>query len=601
MKTFRSTLLKTCTFCVCLLLMWSCKKQAPPYQATAATHSKTLTPLFIQHIDSCLSNLNRIITAPTSLEKQDAYSNSRRHFKYLEPILAYADKNNFKTLNAPNIIMVKGEESFDTKIVSPFGFQVIEETLFTTPIDTVALVKTTKKTYSRLKLIQKNTSLHLKPHHIIWLLRDEIVRIATTGITGFDSPVRQLSLLESTYAYETLIGILQLNAFRFKSKALLEHTISAFSKSQNALHHDFNTFNRYDFIKKHTHPQLELLVTIQEDWGVTFPFQMALSNTLNSLFTPTALNVNYFTDYNSDTLQLSKKVAFGKALFNDSSLSKKQDMACASCHIKNLAFTDGKKTFNAKQTRNSPTLTYSAYQHSYFMDARTGSLEGQVIGVVNNHNEFDMSMEAIVKRVLGNNTYRSNLKQLYNNKRMDYNIRHAIASYIRTLNTFNSKFDKNIRNENHNLTPQEERGFNLFMGKALCATCHFAPIFNGTVPPDFKDTELEAIGVPQTTDTIHPALSKDLGRYNVYQTTARKHFFKTPTLRNIALTAPYMHNGVYNTLEEVIAFYNKGGGIGLGLDVPHQTLPFDNLKLSVDEQKALVAFLHTLTDEQTAP
>jgi cytochrome c peroxidase len=139
------------------------------------------------------------------------------------------------------------------------------------------------------------------------------------------------------------------------------------------------------------------------------------------------------------------------------------------------------------------------------------------------------------------------------------------------------------------------------MGKALCATCHFAPIFNGTVPPDFKDTELEAIGVPQTTDTIHPALSKDLGRYNVYQTTARKHFFKTPTLRNIALTAPYMHNGVYNTLEEVIAFYNKGGGIGLGLDVPHQTLPFDNLELSVDEQKALVAFLHTLTDEQTAP
>ncbi len=596
MRPLTSKILKTYTCCVCLLLILSCQKQTPQYAALPDTFNKDVQHLFSQQLDSCILHLDHILAFQSVAKQQTAYAASRKHFKHLEPLLAYSDKNNFKTLNAPNILSVKGEEGFDTRIVKPFGFQVIEELLYESPLDSAALRYTTQMTSSRLKLIQKNTALVLKPHHIIWLLRDEITRIATTGITGFDSPVRNLSLLESTYAYQTLIHILKLNTFRFQSKKLLQDMITALVHAQKALDHDFISFNRYLFIKKHTHKQLKLLVAIQKDWKVKFPFKMALSNDLTSLFEKTSLNLDYFTDYNSDTLHNAKKVAFGKALFNDVSLSKTRNMACASCHIKALAFTDGKKVFNKNQSRNSPTLTYSAYQRGYFMDSRTGSLEGQIIGVIHNHNEFDMTMDAIVQRVLDNATYRSHLETLYNNKRMAYNIRHAIASYIRTLNPFNSKFDKNMRDEAQTLTAQEEKGFNLFMGKALCATCHFAPIFNGTVPPDYKDTELEAIGVPQNTDTLHPVLSKDLGRYAVYNTEARKHFFKTPTVRNIAVTAPYMHNGVYKSLEDVLNFYNKGGGSGLGLEVPHQTLPFERLDLSKGEQNAIIAFLNTLTD-----
>ena len=135
------------------------------------------------------------------------------------------------------------------------------------------------------------------------------------------------------------------------------------------------------------------------------------------------------------------------------------------------------------------------------------------------------------------------------------------------------------------------------MGKAQCATCHFPPLFNGTVPPNFKESELELIGVPQSTDTINPKVDKDLGRYYVYQTEEKKYFFKTPTVRNSTKTAPYMHNGVYNTLDQVIDFYNKGGGNGLGLKLENKPLPETPLNLNQYEKKALIAFMKTLEDQ----
>ena len=153
-----------------------------------------------------------------------------------------------------------------------------------------------------------------------------------------------------------------------------------------------------------------------------------------------------------------------------------------------------------------------------------------------------------------------------------------------------------MRGEEDTFTQSEKEGMNLFMGKALCATCHFIPLTNGTVPPFFQETEREVIGVPNTSE--NRALDDDLGYYWKFNESLHKGMFKTPTVRNASLTAPYMHNGVYNTLEEVIDFYNKGGGGGLGFDLEHQTLPFDNLKLTDKEQRALVDFVKTLTDTQ---
>ncbi len=175
-------------------------------------------------------------------------------------------------------------------------------------------------------------------------------------------------------------------------------------------------------------------------------------------------------------------------------------------------------------------------------------------------------------------------------------IANAIAMYVRTLVSYNARFDQYMRGDRQKMSPEEIKGFNLFMGKAKCATCHYVPLFNGSKPPNYYYQESEVIGVPGTADLLHPVADTDPGRYAILPKDFLKNAFKTPTLRNIALTAPYMHNGVFKTLEEVVEFYNKGGGAGIGLEVPNQTLPVKPLGLTAIEKKQLIAFLHTLTD-----
>jgi len=127
------------------------------------------------------------------------------------------------------------------------------------------------------------------------------------------------------------------------------------------------------------------------------------------------------------------------------------------------------------------------------------------------------------------------------------------------------------------------------------------PLFNGATPPTLSESEPEVIGVPATSSRRHHAIDPDSGRFNVRRIDQHLFAFKTPTLRNIALTAPYMHNGVYATLEEVVDFYDAGGGHGLGIALPHQTLPVDSLRLTRDERRDVIAFLRTLTDTVRSP
>ncbi|APZ45722.1 methylamine utilization protein [Polaribacter reichenbachii] len=586
---------KAYTFCICLLLlsMVACKKSTT--QLKPISKNKQIEHLYVTELQHTISALDSLLVSEKTIDKIKFYKQARHHFKTLEPILAFVDKSNYKSLNAPNILQVHEDVPTDIKVNNPFGFQVIEELLHEDKIDTLTIKNIATITISRLKLLKQNAYIKFKDYHLVWLLRNQIVRIATTGITGFDSPVLAASLQESILTYKTLLKLLALYKGNFTSEDLYQKIVSSIETSIKNLDHPFDTFDRYSFIKNNTDVQLKLLLELQKDWAISYPFEMALSNNMQSLFSKDAFNVYFFTDYKSDTTHIKEKEQLGKKLFNDKRLSKLNNMACASCHMKEKAFTDGLVTFNSKIKRNSPTLTYSAYQQSYFMDAKTGSLEGQIVGVANNHDEFNLPIDKMAIKITEIKEYKIVLDSLYKNDEYNFNIRHSIASYIRTLNTFDSKFDKNINNKENNLTASEKKGFNLFMGKAACATCHFAPVFNGTVPPDFVDTELEIIGVPETKN--NKKLDDDLGRFYLFNTPERKGSFKTPTVRNIEKTAPYMHNGIYSTLDEVMDFYNKGGGAGLGFNVPHQTLPFDNLDLKEDEITAIIDFMNTLSDQ----
>ena len=206
------------------------------------------------------------------------------------------------------------------------------------------------------------------------------------------------------------------------------------------------------------------------------------------------------------------------------------------------------------------------------------------------------SMKMAAQKLWQNKSYRQLFAAAFPKKdRMDIDtleVMNAIGSYVRSLVMLNSRFDDYMRGNKVAMNQQEINGFNLFMGKAKCGTCHYMPLFNGSFPPRFNIIESEVIGVPE--NAAETAIDTDMGRYDILKTPAFKHAFKITTVRNAARTAPYMHNGVFTTLEQVVDFYNKGGGAGLGYKVDNQTLALNKLNLSKKECDELVSFIKSL-------
>lgn len=578
-----------------ILLVVACNTSKNQSTSASLSYFEKVQALYSQDLRQSIAHLDSLEKATQVGALKKHYLQARKYFKYAEPILSFTDVENYKFLNQPNILKVDEEDATSIKIKPPKGFQVLEEQIYADSVDLAAIQENALITKQRLKLIQGNLSFKkYKPYHFLWLLRGAIIRVALTGTTGFDSPVLENSLEESRLVYERLQDYLKIFEAKFTDPKLLNQWNEAFAKCKSTLQGDFNAFDRYAFIQQHTHPQLDLWKQTVAQWEVEFPFTLAIQHEASSLFSSSTFNIQYFAD-NKFGKNSQERIELGRKLFNDKGLSRDNKMSCATCHQKKLAFTDG--IAKAKgQTRNSPTLLYAALQRKMFHDGRTGSLEGQIISVVNNRAEFHSSMGDIQQFVEKSPKYKAEFVKLYQRGTNEMNIRHAIASYIRSLAPFDSKFDRNINKQEQTLTQEEILGFNLFMGKAKCATCHFPPTFNGTVPPNFKETELEMLGVPEKPDTANATIDPDLGRFHLFNTAQRKFFFKTPTVRNIAKTAPYMHNGAYETLEQVMDFYNRGGGAGIGIDQPLQTLPPDPLNLTVKEQQALVAFMQSLTD-----
>jgi cytochrome c peroxidase len=146
----------------------------------------------------------------------------------------------------------------------------------------------------------------------------------------------------------------------------------------------------------------------------------------------------------------------------------------------------------------------------------------------------------------------------------------AIAAYVNSLSPMDSPFDRYLRGDKQAMTDTQIKGFNLFMGKAQCGTCHFPPYFNALLPPLFDVSETEVLGTPLTDQLHAPTNDNDLGRYDLYQIRFYRQAFKTPTVRNAQKTAPYMHNGAFNTLETVLDFYNKVEDMALVLKQKHR-------------------------------
>ncbi|WP_050021484.1 cytochrome-c peroxidase [Chryseobacterium sp. P1-3] len=316
-------------------------------------------------------------------------------------------------------------------------------------------------------------------------------------------------------------------------------------------------------------------------------------------FAINAFNPDAFTP-GKEYAYSEEKAALGKKLFNDKILSNNNTRSCATCHIPEKAFTDGlpksMSLENSELSRNAPSLNYAGFQHGQFWDMRKDDLEGQSSDVISNKEEMHGDLNLILVKINQHKEYQSAFEKIYHSPKTEvWQLQNVLASYIRSLAGFNSDFDHYMRGNKSAMNESQKRGFNLFVGKAQCAICHFVPLFNGTVPPVFKKTEQEVLGVAVNGE--NKTFDEDPGRGKFHETVASlQHSFKTPTLRNINKTAPYMHNGGYKTLREVMDFYNKGGGKGIGFTIENQTLSDTPLQLTNQEIDDIIEFMKALDD-----
>jgi len=293
-----------------------------------------------------------------------------------------------------------------------------------------------------------------------------------------------------------------------------------------------------------------------------------------------------------DNPLIEERVALGKALFNETALSHDGTLSCASCHVINFAFTDSRRfslgVRGQMGTRNSMPLFNLAWKTSFFWDGRAPTLRAQVIMPIEDHTEMDETSGNVAVKLATIQNYPPMFSAAFGASEITpEKIGLSIENFMLTLTSFDSKFDLALQGK-VTLSEDEKRGFELFMTEyeprtgqhgADCFHCHGGPLFS--------DHQFHNNGIaPNESDT---------GRYRITKLESDRYKFSTPSLRNIACTAPYMHDGRFASLEEVVAHYSNGVKRTLTLDPNLAKHPDGGLQLSAEDQRALVSFLKTLT------
>lgn len=297
--------------------------------------------------------------------------------------------------------------------------------------------------------------------------------------------------------------------------------------------------------------------------------------------------------------QTPEKIELGKKLFFDRRLSGDGTMSCATCHIPELAFTDGQDISlsypTTKNWRNSPTLINVAFQKYLFYDGRARTLEDQALFPMMSAFEMNKNLDYLEEQIAQVPEYADRFRKIFGGEVTRQRIAMAIASFERTLISAGSPLDKFLGGDQKALSDDAKSGLEIFRGKGRCADCHYGV--------NLSDDKFYALQVPENPalkndpaviatarfvgKVYHYANYRDLredpGRYLVTADLKDWKAFRTPTLREISKTAPYMHNGVFDSLEEVIDFFNKGGGQGNTALKP--------LGLSEAEKRSLLKFL----------
>jgi cytochrome c peroxidase len=276
----------------------------------------------------------------------------------------------------------------------------------------------------------------------------------------------------------------------------------------------------------------------------------------------------------------AEKIEFGRKLFFDKRLSKNNQISCASCHQPDKAFTDGlpksKGVNGVTALRNAPSLLNSSYFVSYMYDGEVKTLEEQVLVPIQDHLEMGSSMKEVLQKLSKDSEYRRLARSVFNRELDAYVITRAISTYERSLISQNSKFDRYRAGVKGVLSPDEIAGWLLFSEKLYCTKCHTGS--------NFTNYRVVSNG-------LYSDYGTDQGRFRIRGLEKERGTFKVPSLRNVSLTAPYMHDGSMRTIKEVILHYSKGGKA-----FPNKSPIIKPFRLNKLEIRQLELFLKTLTD-----
>ena len=432
----------------------------------------------IDELDSTVSQLQRAIALrQSSADLQAAFRRARLAYKRVEFISAYYSPETTRALNGPNIPDVDD----DLRVNAPEGFQVLEEQLFPSfdpahqgeAAQTAAVIRSN---VNRLRKISEGNEL--TDSHVFDAMRLEVFRVITLGITGFDSPIAFHSLPEATRALESLQYPLTVYALADRNPALAGQLDRAFAGAIGALQSEtnFDRFDRLSFITQHANVLSGLLLDAQKTLTIpVFTESRLLSPAARTLTDSGVFNANHFVN-RDEQRSTPGRVALGKMLFFDPILSGNgtggpATRTCATCHQPDKAFTDGEHKSLAvgvggqRISRNAPTLMNASLQAVQFMDSRVVFLEDQASDVITNQNEMHGSLPEAVRALAQHSQYRELFAKSYKEGVTEHTLKNAVASYIRSLTSLDSRVDRALRGKPALLTAEEKLGFNVFMGK----------------------------------------------------------------------------------------------------------------------------------------
>ena len=604
-------------FCLGILIIGLSFRQGKTNSSYAAYYLENLKTFSTQQeaLIRLVSQSN--LTDTTQLQSiKQALQQNRNQFKKLDFWLRYFEPLAHKKINGP--LPVEWETEVFEKFENPYkrigaGYTLAFQQLEEEDVNKDTLLWLLSESLDATQTYSADSILKLTETCDPFFLSNRLflLNAATIYTTGFDCPDTSQIIPELVVLMES-VNQIYLHYNQTFPNTPLPH--SYLVRYQEALHfakqqpQHYSQFDHYTFVREFINPLFQLNQELIRTYHVTSRSMLdySLNKQASSIFSKSLYNGQYAKGIFGrvqDSVTLHKIDQLGKLLFYDPILSGNNQRSCASCHNPQQYFTDTAVStalqFNApnRLPRNTPSLINAPFQHLIMADGLHPTLLAQTKGVIQSPIEMNASTQDVVQKIMSCKQYARAFTELlaFTPQEQEVTIDHVasvITYYYSKFSRYDAPFD-DAMNRKTTASIDVQKGYNLFMSKAQCATCHFAPQFNGVKPP-YIGSEFEVLGTPS--DSLYRMLSTDKGRYGVNPASETANAFRTSTVRNTVYTKPYMHNGAFFSLEEVLNFYDGGGGNGHGLAVPNQTLSSDSLHLTQQEKNYLLAFINSLNE-----